>query len=103
MCDKKATPAIPFELELTSLLNKHSMENNSNTPDFILAKYMLNCLKAFSEAVCRREEWYGRKIEKFEPVPITEDKPCPNCKEIVEICGCMRNICKDCGLSEFKN
>lgn len=30
-----------------------------------------------------------------EPVLATE--PCPNCKETVEQCACMRNICKDCG------
>ena len=30
-----------------------------------------------------------------EPVCATE--PCPNCKETVEQCACMCNICKDCG------
>lgn len=23
--------------------------------------------------------------------------PCPNCKETVDPCACMRNICIDCG------
>ena len=26
-----------------------------------------------------------------------EEKPCPNCKETIELCACMRNICKRCG------
>lgn len=49
-----------FQTELRKLLNRHSMENDSNTPDFILAEYMLNCLKAFNTATQQRETWYGR-------------------------------------------
>ncbi len=47
--------------ELTMLLNRHSRENSSNTPDFILAEYMENCLLAFESAVSQRERWYGRQ------------------------------------------
>jgi hypothetical protein len=50
-----------FREDLSALLNIHSMENSSNTPDFILAGYMLSCLDAFDTTVERREEWYGRK------------------------------------------
>ena len=49
-----------LEHELTSLLNYHSVEGHSGTPDFILAKYMLACLEAYTEAVKAREVWYGR-------------------------------------------
>jgi len=28
--------------------------------------------------------------------PVSRDNPCPNCKETVKQCACMRNICK-CG------
>lgn len=48
-----------FESELESLINRHSMENGSDTPDFILAEYMLGCLKSYNSAVIRRREWYG--------------------------------------------
>ena len=41
-------------------LNSTSAENKSNTPDFILADYLLGCLAAFDAAVNWREEWYGR-------------------------------------------
>ena len=54
--------------ELTSLLNRHSAENRSNTPDFILAMYLLDCLNAFEKAVIRREDWYGRGKAKNEIV-----------------------------------
>ena len=35
-----------FERELESLINRFSKENDSNTPDFILAQYLLGCLQA---------------------------------------------------------
>ena len=49
-----------FELRLEELINQHSMENGSDTPDFILAAYLNECLLNFDAAVKRREEWYGR-------------------------------------------
>jgi hypothetical protein len=48
-----------FEDELKHLLNRCSMENGSNTPDWILAKYMSTCLQAFETASNTRETWYG--------------------------------------------
>lgn len=39
-----------LERELSSVLNKYSAENESNTPDFILAEYLLACLNAFNTA-----------------------------------------------------
>jgi len=49
-----------FISELRDLLNKRSMENASNTPDFILAQYLTNCLRAWNQATQQRETWYGR-------------------------------------------
>lgn len=49
-----------LETELKGILNKHSRENHSNTPDWILAEYMMFCLNAFECAVQKRAEWYGR-------------------------------------------
>jgi hypothetical protein len=49
-----------FKKELESLINKYSKENDSNTPDFILAQYMSDSLGAFDKAVRSRESWYGR-------------------------------------------
>jgi len=52
-----------FKQELISLINKHSRENASDTPDFILAEYLMNCLVAFESATNRRTAWYdvGKK------------------------------------------
>lgn len=49
-----------FITELRELLNRRSMENGSDTPDFILAQYLTDCLRAWNRATKRREDWYGR-------------------------------------------
>jgi len=53
-----------FKEELTSLINKHSLEGVSNTPDSILATYLLTCLYAFDEATRKRTAWYGQKCDE---------------------------------------
>jgi len=45
---------------LAEVLNRYSVENGSNTSDFILAEFLVGCLAAFDLAVSRREQWYGR-------------------------------------------
>ncbi len=50
-----------FEKDLEHLLNKHSMENGSNTPDFILASFLVKCLEVFDGHVRWRQRWYGSK------------------------------------------
>jgi hypothetical protein len=49
-----------FAKGLESLINHYSQENGSNTPDFILAGYLVACLTAFNEASKAREIWYGK-------------------------------------------
>lgn len=44
-----------FAKELEELINKHSMENGSNTQDFILSTYLCDCLRAFDEATKERD------------------------------------------------
>ena len=58
-------PDVSFKEELKSLLNRNSMENASNTPDFILAQYMDSCLDAFVTATQQRETWYGRDARPY--------------------------------------
>ena len=55
-----------FEKDIRDAINRHSQENLSNTPDFILACYLMDCMNAFDMAVNRREEWYGRKTSKVQ-------------------------------------
>ena len=49
-------PLTEFEQDLRRLINKHCVENLSNTPDFILAEYLSSCLYAFNFATNRREQ-----------------------------------------------
>lgn len=51
-----------FEKELEHLLNRYSLENDSDTPDFVLARYLKGCLMTWNEAVVDRETWYGRAL-----------------------------------------
>jgi hypothetical protein len=48
-----------FVDELKALINKHSLERQSNTPDFILAEYMMDCLQNFNRAISARYQWYA--------------------------------------------
>jgi hypothetical protein len=49
---------IAFIKEVATIINKHSMENRSNTPDYILAEYLLGCLTVYENTVVSRD---GRK------------------------------------------
>lgn len=53
-----------FTTELRSLLNRHNKENGSNTPDFILANFLEQCLSAFDRATNHRKIWYTEDIER---------------------------------------
>lgn len=53
-----------LEKALSTELNKVSAENGCNTPDFILAEYLVDCLSSFDKAVNSREKWYGRVLTK---------------------------------------
>lgn len=58
--------------EIREVLNRHSAENASNTPDFILAQYLFGCLAAWNTAVQQRETWYGRNAQ-----PTATESNCP--------------------------
>jgi hypothetical protein len=61
-------PNADFRRELAEVINRHSRENGSNTPDFILAGYLASCLTAWDMATWARERWYGRTDRNGEPV-----------------------------------
>jgi hypothetical protein len=51
---------VPVEKLFQDLINRNSLENESNTPDWILGQFLASCLAAFNTAVQQRETWYGR-------------------------------------------
>lgn len=46
--------------DIAEVINRHSRENGSNTPNYVLAQYLAQCLDAFDTAVNTRAAFYGR-------------------------------------------
>ncbi len=63
-----------LERDLSGVLNRYSQENASNTPDWILAQFLLGCLAAWNMGVQQREAWYGRDAR---PIATGGDGPSP--------------------------
>jgi hypothetical protein len=61
-----------FRDALQKLINEHSMENGSDTPDFILAEYLTDCLAAFDKIIRERRRWYGGSKEPVTPATVEE-------------------------------
>lgn len=55
---------VPLETALAKLLNSYGAESASGTPDYILAKYLLNCLSAYDEAVKARNNYWQALRER---------------------------------------
>ena len=58
-----------FQKDLAALINEYSKENDSDTPDFILARYLNAVLDNFNAAVMDREQWYGRIKHVEDSIP----------------------------------
>lgn len=69
-----------FRKELEQLINRHSIENGSDTPDFILAEYLTGCLENWDRSVKIREKWYGR-----EKVPCEVQLPPPSTPSLEQL------------------
>lgn len=54
-----AEPHDTFEKELKNLLNRHSLEGGSDTPDWVLADYLVACLAVFDSATKKRTGFYS--------------------------------------------
>ena len=49
----------PFAEALEQLLNDHSREQDSNTPDFLLSEFLQGCLTLWNRTVIERDKWRG--------------------------------------------
>lgn len=65
--------ATQFEKDLASLLNNHSMENGSNTSDWILANYLVDCLRAFNGAIFSKENQKGSFLPPKDKLFVNEN------------------------------
>lgn len=43
-----------FIKELETLINRYSKDSASDTPDFVLADYMTECLESYTRAIARK-------------------------------------------------
>ena len=48
-----------FRQELTGLINKHNLEQHCNTPDYIIAEYLVNCFNSYCEVKNHNDVWHG--------------------------------------------
>lgn len=67
-----------FRQDLEHLLNSHSRENGSNTPDFTLAQFLADSLRAWDLAVTRRNEWYAPKRHTISGSDAADDDDMPS-------------------------
>lgn len=45
------------------VINKNSLESiGGNTPDYMLAEYLYNCLENFGVCTILRDQYYGKKM-----------------------------------------
>lgn len=61
-----------FQRDLTSVINRHCQEFPGNIPDFIIAEYLVDCLKNLHETTMKRERWFGRD-NSFSTTIATDD------------------------------
>ena len=48
-----------FSKELEDLINKNCIEDDSDTPDFLLAEYLIGCLEMYSRVTKKRDKWFS--------------------------------------------
>lgn len=63
-----------FEEQLRELINRESLENKSDTPDWILSAYLMACLDAFNRGVNLRDGWRGENVDQMPET--VHDCPC---------------------------
>lgn len=61
-----------FTKELETLINKHSLENESDTPDWILAQYIRNCLNTWNTTTQARDKWHGFQTQTNKTAELEE-------------------------------
>lgn len=51
-------PLPHFQEDLRAIINKHSLDNACNTPDFILAEMIAGQIEAYRKAVAANISWH---------------------------------------------
>lgn len=78
--------------DIAAAINRHSYENKSDTPDFILADVAVAALEAFSKATVARGDWYAIQPATHTGAP-SSDRTAETCAR----CGtATRGLCGEC-------
>ena len=48
-----------LESKIKDLINEFNREADSDTPDFILAEFLINCLRSLELVINKRDGWYN--------------------------------------------
>ena len=59
--------------DIESVINRHGAEKESDTPDYILAGYLTECLVAFNRAARRSKAWHDRDSRSATSRPATPE------------------------------
>lgn len=49
--------------DICEAINRNSIENDSDTPDFALADFLIDCLNAYEAATRAKDIWHGHHEE----------------------------------------
>ena len=52
-----------FQKELEKLINKHSIENYWNMPDYLMAKMITDFIEVSSNSMKMNLEWHGASLQ----------------------------------------
>lgn len=66
MPDNDKDPYSDFAKELSDLLNRHSIDNRLNTPDFLLADMIVGQVRAVEDCQNAYYAWSSPKVQKAE-------------------------------------
>lgn len=92
--ETKNTPRPGFEKELENLISRYSKDEESNTPDYIIAEFMKNSMDIFHRATKLRDNWYGGrrsvindqdKMWEVEKIGSSTAEPITQYKQIAEL------------------
>ena len=88
--------------KIEEVINIFSLEQGSDTPDYILADYLVDCLMAYDKALQNRDQYYnGKCIEN--PAVISVEEAQINVNNIEKICGSKYPPIKDWEKSDHES
>lgn len=61
--------------DIEATINRHHRENESGTPDFILAEYLLAALASVEATIKARDKWWGFEPHLGGKIPAYGDGP----------------------------